>query len=60
MPVFNCPCGTKILIVPDLDGMNRAIKNHLIEHKKLTGLGLTEEQLTQEILKVIIRTINET
>jgi hypothetical protein len=26
MPVFTCSCGTKILIVPDLREMNKAIK----------------------------------
>jgi hypothetical protein len=47
MPIFNCVCGTNILIVPDLAEMNRAIKNHVIEHKKLTGLRLTEEHSTR-------------
>ena len=59
MPVFNCLCGSKIIIVPDLSTMNEAIKNHIIEHKKLTGQSLTEETLTQEILEVIIKTVNE-
>ena len=54
MTVFKCSCGIKILIVPDLPAMMKAIKNHLIEHKKLTGQPLNEEILTQEILKVII------
>jgi hypothetical protein len=53
MPVFNCPCGIKILIVPDLSEMNKAIENHLVEHKKITGQDLSEEFLAQEILIVI-------
>ena len=60
MPIFNCACGTNILIVPDLAEMDRAIKNHVKEHKKLTGLRLTEEHFTQEILIVVIKAINET
>ena len=60
MPIFSCVCGTKILIVPDLVAMDKAIKNHLIEHKKITGLDLTEEILTEEILKVLISALNET
>ena len=59
VPVFNCVCGTKISIISDLAEMNRVIENHLIEHKRLTGLDLTDEQLSQEILKVIIKAINE-
>jgi hypothetical protein len=50
MVVFNCSCGAKILIVPDLPEMNKAIEEHLIEHKKLTGKSLSEDVLTQEIL----------
>ncbi len=53
MPVFNCPCGVKILIVPDLPEMNRAIEHHLVLHKKITGEALSEEILAQEILIAI-------
>ena len=60
MPVFSCSCGTKILIIPDLPEMNKAIKNHLIEHRKLSGQILAEDDLTHKILKVIIDNINET
>jgi len=59
MPVLNCLCGMKILIVPDVTAMGKAIRNHLIEHKRLTGADLTEEILTQEILKVLINDSNE-
>jgi hypothetical protein len=60
MPVFICSCGAKILIVSDLTEMNKAIQNHIIEHKKLSGQILTEDNLTQEMLSVIIESINET
>ena len=53
MVVFNCSCGVKILIVPDLVAMNKAIEEHLVEHKKLTGKSLSEEALAQEILVAI-------
>jgi hypothetical protein len=53
MVVFNCSCGVKILIVPDLAAMNKAIEEHLVEHKKLTGKSLSEEALAQEILIAI-------
>jgi hypothetical protein len=32
-PVFRCSCGVKILIVPDLPEMKKAIKNHIVEHE---------------------------
>ena len=50
MPVFNCSCGAEILIVPDLAAMNKAIKNHLNQHKRLDNKSFTEENLTEEIL----------
>ena len=53
MFVFCCNCGTEILLVPDVSAMNKAIKNHLVQHEKLTGKYLTDEKLTEEILKVI-------
>ena len=34
LPIINCECGTEILVVPDLQAMNRAIKNHVAKHKK--------------------------
>ena len=51
MPIVKCSCGTKILIVPDLKEMDQAVKNHVVEHKRITGLNLTEETLAQEIIK---------
>ena len=60
MPVYSCSCGVKILILPDLPEMSKAIKNHIAVHKKLSGQILTEDDLTQEILSVIIEVINET
>ena len=59
MPVFSCSCGVKILIIPDIPEMYNAIKNHIVEHNKLSGQILTEDTLTQEILSIIIETINE-
>jgi len=53
MPTIRCVCGLRILIVPDLKAMNRAIKNHVAKHKQMDyGLefDLLEEFLTEQIL----------
>lgn len=53
MPTIRCVCGLRILIVPDLKAMNRAIKNHVAEHKQANyGLALDslEEFLTEQII----------
>jgi hypothetical protein len=34
LPTINCECGAKILLLPDLPAMNRAIKAHVAEHRK--------------------------
>jgi hypothetical protein len=34
LPLISCECGTEILLVPDLQAMNRAIKTHVAEHRK--------------------------
>ena len=36
LPIINCECGAEILVVPDLQAMNRAIKTHVAEHRKKT------------------------
>ena len=53
MPTIRCVCGIRILVVPDLKAMTRAIKNHVAEHKRADyGLSLDslEEFLTEQIL----------
>jgi hypothetical protein len=54
MPTIRCVCGTRILLIPDLKAMNRAIKNHLAKHKQV-DYGLMPELLkflTEQILIV--------
>ena len=36
LPIINCECGAEILVVPDLQAMNRAIKTHADTHRKKT------------------------
>jgi len=47
MPVFRCTCDAKILIVPDLAAINKAIRNHLNKHNRVVKKCLTEEILTE-------------
>jgi hypothetical protein len=34
LPLISCECGAEILLLPDLQAMNRAIKAHAAEHRK--------------------------
>ena len=55
MPTIRCVCGCQILVVPDLKAMNRAVKNHLADHKKADydlAFDSLEEFLTEQILIV--------
>ena len=52
-PIIKCVCGFKILVIPDLKAMNRAIKNHIAEHKQVDYAlvpDYLEEFLTEQIL----------
>ena len=51
MPTIKCVCGFKILVVPDLEAMNRAIKNHVAKHNKSNSERLTDF-LTEQTLIV--------
>jgi len=46
MPIIRCVCGTRILVVPDLKAMNRAIRNHVAEHRQ-ADYGLVPESLEE-------------
>jgi hypothetical protein len=50
LPVFTCSCGAKILIVPDLREMTKAIKAHELEHKMLTCKRMSEDAITEKII----------
>jgi hypothetical protein len=52
LPIVTCSCGTKILVVPDLAAMNRAVKNHLFKHKSAN-----EPFIAQQILMVATKQV---
>ena len=47
LPILKCGCGAKILLVPDLAAMDRALKRHMADHK-----GADEQFLIEQILTV--------
>ena len=47
MPFVKCTCGVKILVVPDVAAMSRAMKNHITVHKNAN-----EQFLIGQIFKV--------
>jgi DNA-directed RNA polymerase subunit RPC12/RpoP len=51
MLIVRCTCGSKILVVPDLKAMNRAVNNHTVKHKKTGNHSKgTTMYLTKQIL----------
>jgi len=40
--------------------MSKAIENHIIEHRELSGQILTQDYLMSEILSAILEAINKT
>ena len=53
MPTISCLCGMRILVVPDLRAMNRAIKNHVAEHKQ-ADYGLVPDSLKEFLTEQIL------
>jgi hypothetical protein len=47
MQLIGCNCGAKILVVPDVAAMARAVKNHLSKDKNAN-----EQYLIEQIFKV--------
>ena len=53
MPIVRCVCGSEILVVPDSKAMNRAIKNHVAEHKRM-GYSLVPDLLEDFLTKQVL------
>jgi hypothetical protein len=53
MPTIRCVCGMRILVVPDLKAMNRAIKNHEAKHKQ-ADYGLVPDSMKAFLTKQIL------
>ncbi len=63
LPLINCECGAKILLLPDLQAMNRAIKAHVAEHIK-SGRNaernvITSSNICQLLSQLSLRKISE-
>jgi hypothetical protein len=63
MPTIRCACGFEILVLPDVKAMNRAIENHLAEHKATSdcsesnlALNWLRQFLTAQVLIVASET----
>jgi hypothetical protein len=54
MPIMTCDCGAKILVVPDIAAMDRALKNHKVEHKS-TDKQFLIEQILEAVSKQVLR-----
>ena len=62
LPLIKCECGAEILLLPDLQTMNRAIKSHVAEHSKKRKNATTDINAYSGISKLLaqltIRKIN--
>lgn len=62
--VLKCECGSKILLIPDVEVMSKAIENHVKEHRKQESDPIkaeaiarrVENNLIQQLLQKIIQT----
>ena len=63
LPLVRCDCGAEILVVPDLQAMNRAIKAHVNEHRKKARNAkrnvITYSNISQLLSQLSLRKISE-
>ncbi len=57
MAIIRCLCGTEILLVPDINAMNRAIENHVHEHKEQNKSAEKENVPPSRIRQILIEQI---
>jgi hypothetical protein len=53
LPIINCECGAEILVVPDLQAMNRAIKNHAAKHRKKTTNAQKKQIMPNKVIELL-------
>jgi hypothetical protein len=61
LPIIYCDCGAEILLLPDLQAMNRAIKTHVTEHQnkaKNKNNVITYGNISQLLSQLSLRKIN--
>jgi hypothetical protein len=62
MRTIRCACGFEILVLPDVKAMDRAIENHLAEHRVTSGCSesnLALDWLRQFLTAQLLRAASE-
>jgi len=63
LPVVCCECGAEILLVPDLQAMDLAIKAHVAKHKgkerKVEGNGRSSGKISQLLSQLTLKKVIE-
>ena len=57
MPTIRCVCGAEMLVVPDLNAMNRAVENHVAEHGQMGKSGGNGQMAPRKLRLFLIRQI---
>jgi hypothetical protein len=58
LPTIRCSCGAEILVLPDLEAMSKALKNHVEDHRRINPkspdaeLSTVEQELVEKLLKL--------
>ena len=63
LPIISCECGSEILVLPDLQAMNRAIATHVAEHRKkernTKNNGITSGKISQLLSQLTLIKMSE-
>jgi hypothetical protein len=59
MPVIRCQCGAAILVVPDLNAMNKAIEMHLAQHRMIDENASSKSNSIADLRQILITQLLE-
>jgi hypothetical protein len=59
LPIIKCECGAEILLVQQVDLMNKAINSHLEEHRARVSDPIKADALAKRIEEYLIKQIFE-
>ncbi|MDT8781957.1 MAG: hypothetical protein IAX22_04845 [Candidatus Bathyarchaeota archaeon] len=59
MPILKCRCGVRILLIPDLSVMNKAIEKHLADHRKFVKKSKTLSKEIEDLRQFLVKQLFE-
>ncbi len=60
LPVVKCECGYEILLLPDLNAMDKAIEDHILKHVKEDAINEAKaEYIREDLIAQVLKKASE-